>query len=160
MAVPLTPAISSTSKLIIIFHAPVMLTSCTTEMEILLFIKCKMKQMKLTQKVLLALESCLQITEGKMGQSKIAVSSSHVHLVLQVLGECQVLIVVPHCLTEVSQAVVCISQEMAGLRLTLYVVKLLSSSVKNYVASPIYILYFTYIHLSNKNGRGDRAALT
>ena len=157
MAVPLTPVISSRSKLIIIFYAPVMQTSCTTEMEILLFIKCKMK---LTQKVLLTLESCLQITKSKMGQSKIAVSSSHVHLVLQVLGECQVLIVVPHCLTEVSQAVVCISQEMAGLRLTLYVVKLLSSSVKNYVASPIYILYFTYIHLSNKNGRGDRAALT
>lgn len=41
-----------------------------------------------------------------MGQSQIAVGSAHVHFVLQILGQGQILVVVSHCLPEVADAIV------------------------------------------------------
>lgn len=58
------------------------------------------------QEVLLALERRVQLAEREVGQAEIAVGPTHVHLVLQVLGERQVLVVVADGLAEVADAVV------------------------------------------------------
>lgn len=57
------------------------------------------------QEVLLALKRCVQLAEREVGQAEIAVGPAHVHLVLQVFGERQVLVVVADGFAEVADAV-------------------------------------------------------
>lgn len=83
-----------------------------------------------TKKIFLALQSCLQVSKCKVCKSKVAVGSSHVHLVLQIFSKCQILVIVAHCLSEVPQAVMCVTQKMACLWLTLNIMQLLLDTQK------------------------------
>ena len=84
-----------------------------------------------TKKIFLALQSCLQVAKCEMCKAKVAVGSSHVHLVLQIFSECQILVIVAHCLSEVPQTVMRVTQKVACLRLTLNIMQLLLHTQKH-----------------------------
>ena len=83
-----------------------------------------------TKKIFLALQSCVQVSKCKMCEAKVAVGSSHVHLVLQIFSKCQILVIVAHCLSEVPQTVMCVTQKVACLWLTLNIMQLLLDTQK------------------------------
>jgi len=83
-----------------------------------------------TKKIFLALQSCLQVSKCKVCKAKVAVGSSHVHLVLQIFSKCQILVVVTHCLSEVPQTVMRVTQKVACLWFALNIMQLLLDTQK------------------------------
>ena len=79
----------------------------------------------LTKEVFLALERVVQVADGLVGEAEVAVGAAHGHAVLEVPGQRQVLVIVPDRLLVVAQAVVRVTEEVARLRLALYVIQLL-----------------------------------
>lgn len=75
--------------------------------------------MSLTKEILLALQGLLEIGQREVGKAEVAVGSAHGHPVLEVLGQGQILFIVPDGLLEVAQAVMSISQKVTCFRLTL-----------------------------------------
>lgn len=93
-------------------------------------LRCQSPNWTHTKKIFLALQSCLQVSKCEVCKTKVAVGSSHVHLVLQIFSKCQILVIVAHCLSEVPQAVMCVTQKVACLWLTLNIMQLLLDTQK------------------------------
>ena len=80
----------------------------------------------LTKEIFLTFQSIFIIANGAVGQSQVAVGSTHAHPVFQVPCQGQVLIIVSDSFLVVSQAVVSITQEMTSFSLTLDIIQLLA----------------------------------
>ena len=80
----------------------------------------------LTKEIFLTFQSIFIIANGAVGQSQVAVGSTHAHPVFQVPCQGQVLIIVSDSFLVVSQAVVSITQEMTSFSLTLNIIQLLA----------------------------------